>query len=82
MESEMAIDRLLDTATAATVLGVSPATLRFWRIKGRGPRFVALSRGAIRYRLSGLHEYLTDHEIDPEKDGRKPRSHKSETVVN
>jgi helix-turn-helix protein len=82
MESEMAIDRLLDTATAATVLGVSPATLRFWRIKGRGPRFIALSRGAIRYRLSGLNEYVSDHEVEPEKDVRKAGSRKSVKVVN
>jgi hypothetical protein len=34
--------RLLDTVQTAALLGITPNTLKFWRHKGRGPRFVKL----------------------------------------
>ena len=34
--------RLLTNAQAASQLGISPDTLKFWRHKGRGPKFVKL----------------------------------------
>ena len=35
--------RLLNNTQAAAMLGITPGTLKFWRHKGRGPRFVKLS---------------------------------------
>lgn len=34
--------RLLDSVQTAALLGITPNTLKFWRHKGRGPRFVKL----------------------------------------
>jgi len=34
--------KVLNNSEAAALIGVTPATLRFWRCKGRGPRFVKL----------------------------------------
>lgn len=33
---------LLSNVQAASLLGITPNTLKFWRHKGRGPRFVKL----------------------------------------
>jgi hypothetical protein len=33
---------LLNNAQAASLLGIAPNTLKFWRHKGRGPAFVKL----------------------------------------
>lgn len=33
---------LLSNAQAASLLGITPNTLKFWRHKGRGPKFVKL----------------------------------------
>jgi excisionase family DNA binding protein len=40
----------------ATRLGVSRFTLRAWRIKGHGPKFLKMGR-AVRYRLEDVDEY-------------------------
>lgn len=34
--------RLLDTKQTAALLGITPNTLKFWRHKSRGPKFVKL----------------------------------------
>jgi predicted DNA-binding transcriptional regulator AlpA len=33
---------LLSSADAAAALGISPVTLKMWRWKGKGPRFIKL----------------------------------------
>lgn len=33
---------LLNNAQAASLLGITPNTLKFWRHKGRGPTFIKL----------------------------------------
>lgn len=51
-------DQLLDEAGAAKHLAVSPRTLRNWRTRGGGPKFVKISDRCIRYRLRDLLEWL------------------------
>ncbi|MCW3797371.1 DNA-binding protein [Sphingomonas sp. BN140010] len=34
--------RLLDSVHVAAMLGITPGTLKFWRHKNRGPKFVKL----------------------------------------
>jgi len=34
--------KILNSNEAAALIGITPQTLRFWRVKGRGPRFVKL----------------------------------------
>lgn len=50
-------DRLLTTAQAADLLGLSPRTLESSRLKGDGCRFVKLNR-AVRYRPKDLAEWI------------------------
>lgn len=34
--------KIISSNDAAACIGVTPATLRFWRCKGKGPRFIKL----------------------------------------
>jgi predicted DNA-binding transcriptional regulator AlpA len=49
---------LLNEKEAAAVLGLEPATLRNWRVKGQGPRYVQLSRRAVRYSRTDIDEWV------------------------
>ncbi len=49
---------LLRTAEAAAYLGRKPATLRWWRSKGIGPRFSGRHTG-VRYRQRDLDAWIT-----------------------
>lgn len=35
---------IISSNDAAALIGVTPATLRFWRCKGKGPRFIKLGQ--------------------------------------
>jgi predicted DNA-binding transcriptional regulator AlpA len=43
---------------AARYVGVSPAALRFWRAKGRGPLFFRAGDRLIRYRRADLDAWI------------------------
>ncbi len=51
------VETLLTTTEAATVLRLSSRTLEDMRWRGGGPRYLRLSRNAIRYRQSDLLEW-------------------------
>jgi predicted DNA-binding transcriptional regulator AlpA len=55
-------DELLDTEAVARYAGLSPVTLRKWRMTGAGPRFVRLGR-AVRYRRAELDAWLSRREF-------------------
>ena len=44
-------------------LGLSVATLRAWRMKQRGPRFVRFGR-AVRYLSTDIDRYVQDSRVD------------------
>ena len=48
--------RTLTDVEVATRLGVSRFTVRSWRLKGVGPRFLKLGR-AVRYRPQDIDDY-------------------------
>lgn len=48
---------LLTTKEAAQRLRISRRTLETWRRSGRGPRYIALSRRAIRYAVADLDTF-------------------------
>lgn len=54
-------DELLDTDDVAAYIGLSPVTLRKWRMTGAGPNFVRLGR-AVRYRKAVIDAFLTARE--------------------
>jgi len=49
---------LLFQDEAAHMLGVSARTLESWRLHGGGPKFVRISRGAVRYRRADLESWI------------------------
>jgi hypothetical protein len=50
---------LLDEREAADYLRASPHTLRGWRCKGGGPRFVKVGRKVV-YRVADLDAWMTE----------------------
>lgn len=56
-------NKLLSTEEAAKALGLSTRTLEGWRVTGGGPRFVRLSRRAVRYRPSELARFVETREL-------------------
>jgi hypothetical protein len=59
----MDLEPLLTEKQAARLLGVSVFWLQKGRCYGYGPPFIRLTspRGAIRYRLCDLEEYIASH---------------------
>ena len=62
-------DQTRDTARALTerevadMLGLSVATLRAWRHRGRGPRFLRLGR-SVRYLPSDVSDFVRASAVD------------------
>jgi predicted DNA-binding transcriptional regulator AlpA len=44
----------LNEREAAEIIGASPKTLRNWRVKGCGPRFIKAGSKLVRYRLPDI----------------------------
>ena len=55
--------RALTEREVADLLGLSVATLRAWRHRGRGPRFLRLGR-SVRYLPSDLAEFVRASAVD------------------
>ena len=47
-----------DETAAAALLGLRPQTLRLWRVRGCGPRFLKIGR-LVRYPKSALEEFMS-----------------------
>lgn len=60
-----AMRRLLDTRGAADFLTVGEATLRSWRVKRQGPRYLRLG-GLVRYDVADLELWLDAQAVDAE----------------
>lgn len=60
MGTRTRIPALLDTPTAAEVLGVTPRTLESWRTEGRGPSYLRLGHHTVRYDLNDVLAWLRE----------------------
>ena len=62
--------RTLTDVEVAARLGVSRFTVRSWRLKGTGPRFLKMGR-AVRYRPEDVEEYerraLVDTQVQSDR---------------
>lgn len=50
---------LLTESEAASWLSIAPATLRRWRVEGKGPPFTKIGR-AVRYPHDKLFDYIEE----------------------
>jgi hypothetical protein len=62
--SSRGIPELVDTKTAATILGRSSNTLKRWRHEGVGPDYV-LFQGRVRYDIAVLRDYIAKNTRTP-----------------
>jgi predicted DNA-binding transcriptional regulator AlpA len=51
-------DEPLTSRQAARLVGVADETLRTWRVRGQGPRFLKFPSGTIRYRRSDVESWI------------------------
>lgn len=56
--------RALSESEVAERLGVSPFTVRAWRHRGHGPRFMKMGR-AVRYRPEDVEAFKETALVDP-----------------
>ena len=56
------LERLLSEKHAAKLLGISPRTLRNWRVIGGGPQYVKVSARCIRYRRADILSWIEARE--------------------
>jgi predicted DNA-binding transcriptional regulator AlpA len=54
--------RVLDTEKTAKYLGIKEGTLRVWRAKSLGPRYVKLE-GNVRYLFEDLEVWLAQNKV-------------------
>jgi predicted DNA-binding transcriptional regulator AlpA len=59
------LTRALNTAQAAEMLGVQPATLRGWKSQRVGPPFIQLSPRCVRYAESDIRLYAEERRVVP-----------------
>lgn len=52
------LEQLLSEKQAAKLLGISDRTLRNWRVRGGGPKFVRVSARCIRYKRGDLQDWI------------------------
>lgn len=58
-------DLLLNENDAADYLDLSPGTLREWRFQKKGPPYLKLPTGTVRYRQADLTAWVLDSRVDP-----------------
>ena len=59
--------KTLTSNEAAALIGITPNTLRFWRCKGRGPRFTKLNdskQSGVRYDLADIETWKAERKFD------------------
>lgn len=57
------VDRLLTTKQVSVILGIAVETLKKWRQRGKGPKFVRLEGLTVRYLLSEILKYVSDQSV-------------------
>jgi predicted DNA-binding transcriptional regulator AlpA len=58
--------RLLDTKELSKMLGVTTNTLQIWRHEGKGPKYLKLSRRAVRYKEQDVLNWMESTAIETE----------------
>lgn len=62
-----AAERLLTEREASEMYGIPAVTLRTWRYRGDGPRYLKLAGKLIKYRVSDIETWLSSQVRDPKE---------------
>jgi hypothetical protein len=65
MDHEINPDTLLTDVELAKRAQRSARTIRLWRQRGIGPKFVRLGERGIRYKWSDWQDYVSARTVDP-----------------
>lgn len=57
---------LLATREVAELFGVHKDTVKAWRMRRSGPRYIKFSRRLVRYRLIDVENFLERQAMEPE----------------
>lgn len=60
--------KLLTSREVAAMLGIAEITVREWRYKGKGPKFIKLEgtiRGHVRYDPDDVQAYIDKYSVQP-----------------
>jgi predicted DNA-binding transcriptional regulator AlpA len=71
--------RALTEREVSDLLGLSVATLRAWRHRGQGPRFLRLGR-AVRYLPSDLEDFVRASAVDASPEPSSDRQSDNEEL--
>lgn len=63
MNPPLNIQPIMDSAELAGRLNISPATLRYWRHRGDGPKWFKMGPRRVMYRVSDVQAWL-DRQYD------------------
>lgn len=60
--------KVIGEREVSALLGVSTSTLRHWRRKSvrKGPKFLKLDNGSVRYRLRDIEQYQEERVVETE----------------
>ena len=62
MEFIIPDEPLLTSKDVARICNVTPALVRFWRHKGKGPNYIKL--GCVRYRREDVEKWLAANRVE------------------
>ena len=72
-------ERPVNERAASEMLGLSVATLRAWRHRRTGPRFVRFGR-AVRYLVQDLEQFIQDSMVDRRASSSSDHSSEGERI--
>lgn len=58
--------KVLNNEAAAALIGVTPGTLKFWRCKGKGPRYIKLGsspRAGVAYDPADIETWVAERKF-------------------
>lgn len=60
------MDELIDEGELSLRLGVAPATLKVWRVRGQGPKYVKVGE-RVRYSVGDVQAWVESRKVTPGK---------------